>query len=874
MTDSAFTWENIHNKRVFLIIGATKDKFTDDSFQLVPIQRIVFDELREQGYDRIVFWNFRRGIHTFDEKSFRLMKASTERPKAGPRKKLFSKACQGHLIQNPAADASLPAQPQDTFRLNVTDAYSVFRMLRGFYEDWETKTAIVIDDAKDFLERFAGFENVPPFFNQMAGTTAPENDNFFVFINLEDTLGDGNDYIGKIVEEYRHNNLFQKMFMSFFPGRSLDQSNNQASYASVEDNPNLIQVKRPTAHEIRRAICRLRLEKGLKVNFSQIPSICVEIERAFANLIQKDATNSWVIIEERMGKSFAGEGRTLTLDNWHEAIGVPRPSSVRDEINALVGQKDIIEYLNNIMNAGKERGKREGRTLADSSQNRLKRTPQKAASKALNHIVLLGNPGTGKTTIARLIGRVMHEAGILERGHLIEGSRETLVGQYIGQTAYKTKNAISRARGGVLFIDEAYELVKNDGSSNDFGQEALAELIAAMTRESDFIVVLAGYRDKMRALFRANPGLARRVREFTLLDYTWQELRDILIRQLIARKIILSQELTDLLDDFCQNWIEDNSENSNWGNGGEVDILISEMEMQFEVMPAKEFGPNGEKRINKEHILNSAQSYKHYWVKRYREEQSGQEPKEQENPKSASVGSYPEAKKPATNPSLLASLDDMVGMNDIKKQLRVLSKSLGYYKVNPTERYTGSFHNLITGAPGTGKTRVAKIIANIYKDAGLLRPGHFIRTNPTDFSGGGMQSTERLVNEIVQNALGGILFIDEAYALKGMHSVITKLVQAMTDYDGKFGLIIAGYEKEIDALLKENEGWARRFKSNRYNILPYTGSELAEIFLRNARKRMFAMSPSLSGKMAPMCGKWVQANANNPGWGNAGEVES
>jgi hypothetical protein len=130
------------------------------------------------------------------------------------------------------------------------------------------------------------------------------------------------------------------------------------------------------------------------------------------------------------------------------------------------------------------------------------------------------------------------------------------------------------------------------------------------------------------------------------------------------------------------------------------------------------------------------------------------------------------------------------------------------------------------------------------------------------------------VIEIVENALGGILFIDEAYALRGMHSVITKLVQAMTDYDGKFGLIIAGYEKEIDALLKENEGWARRFKSNRFNIKPYTGSELAEIFARTSKRKMFGLERKLEAALPGLFENWITESANDAGWGNAGEAEN
>src|SRR5699024_341103 len=148
-------------------------------------------------------------------------------------------------------------------------------------------------------------------------------------------------------------------------------------------------------------------------------------------------------------------------------------------------------------------------------------------TKPSYHFAFIGNPGTGKTTVARLIGDIMYYSGVLEKGHLIETDRTDLVGSYIGHTEEKTKEVIESAQGGVLFVDEAYAIAST--SSNDFGKEAINTLIKEMEdKRGDFIVILAGYRDEMRDLIRMNPGFESRVNmEIIFDDYDTNELIDI-----------------------------------------------------------------------------------------------------------------------------------------------------------------------------------------------------------------------------------------------------------------------------------------------------------------------------------------------------------
>jgi len=438
----------------------------------------------------------------------------------------------------------------------------------------------------------------------------------------------------------------------------------------------------------------------------------------------------------------------------------------------------------------------------------------KDTDKIYLHAVFKGNPGTGKTTVARMLGKIYKQMGLLSKGHVHEVDRGELVAEYIGQTAPKTKEAIKKARGGVLFIDEAYALARKDDDSKDFGREAIEVILKEMSDgPGDLAIVVAGYPDQMDNFINSNPGLKSRFTVvFDFPDYLPQELME--IAEYTADK--KSVELDKVAKDFLYKQLVEGYRNrsKSFGNARFVNSLIDESKMNLGLRIMQADDPD--KLSKKELSLISLQD-----VERIFED------------KESSIADIP-IDEDLLRESL-GKLRSMVGLEKVKSEIDELVKLVRFYRETGKDlKRSFSIHSVFTGNPGTGKTTVARVLAQIFKALGILERGHLVECDRQALVGGYIGQTAIKTGEIVDRAMGGVLFIDEAYSLtEGGHGdygkeAIEVLLKRMEDNRGKFVVIAAGYTQNMERFLESNPGLKSRF-DRVFTFDDYTVEEMMEI---------------------------------------------
>ena len=220
-----------------------------------------------------------------------------------------------------------------------------------------------------------------------------------------------------------------------------------------------------------------------------------------------------------------------------------------DELNSLIGLENVKKEIEDLV-----------------IFNKVQKNREKIGLKKTNrtmHMAFLGNSGTGKTTVARIVGNMYRSLGILSKGHFIEATRTDLIAEYQGQTALKVKRLIQKAKGGVLFIDEAYSITEND-KSDSYGRECLTELTKALEDyRDDLVVIVAGYDNLMKKFFESNPGLKSRFNYFiTFEDYTVDQMFDIFLSYCKNEEYTLNDSAKDKLKKYLE-LNSNNPENKN-----------------------------------------------------------------------------------------------------------------------------------------------------------------------------------------------------------------------------------------------------------------------------------------------------------------------
>jgi len=409
-------------------------------------------------------------------------------------------------------------------------------------------------------------------------------------------------------------------------------------------------------------------------------------------------------------------------------------------------------------------------------------------------LVLMGNPGTGKTTVARLLGAIYKGLGLLSKGHVVEVSRADLVGNVIGATEEKTRAAIKKAQGGFLFIDEAYSLAGK--GKNDFGVDAIEVLLKAMSdSERDFGVIVAGYPEQMRQFLTSNPGLRSRFRgrEIAFDDYTPPQLLAIATETMAKLQLTIDEDALKFLEGRLAEAYRDRD--ATFGNARYVKGIVHDVKAALALrLKGAGVGASYSDLVNIK-LVDVKSVFR--------------------------VGIKEKVVIPIDERSLadaLADLDSMAGIPTVKREIAELVDLVRYYRIvgKSPDRFLNS-HFVFTGNPGTGKTTVARILGRIFRALGMLERGHLVECDRQALVAEWVGQTAVKTNRLIDSAIGGMLFIDEAYTLAPMTAndfgpeAVQVLLKRMEDQRGQFVVVVAGYPEEMEQFLASNPGLRSRF---------------------------------------------------------------
>lgn len=546
------------------------------------------------------------------------------------------------------------------------------------------------------------------------------------------------------------------------------------------------------------------------------------VEAELTTSLDKEYTYELIELNDRL--ALKSQLTSVDLSSLVKQIKSQNIDELDEELKNIVGLSSVKEFITKLQDNIK-------------IQNIRKQQGAKEAKLSL-HMIFTGNPGTGKTTMARIMAKYLKALGYLSSGHLVEVSRNDLVGQYVGETAQKTMNKINSAMGGVLFIDEAYAIAKDE---NDvFGIEVVDTIVKAVEDNRDnLVVILAGYTQEMQDFLKTNSGLKSRFNynvEFE--DYTSSELLE--ITKIIAK---------------LNGYVIDSS----------IDKNLIEL---FEAKQIKGKNDSGNGRLARNIVEQAITNQSNRLAKLDENDiQKGELNK-------LTISDFGLDRKEVFD--LETELMSIIGLDDVKEFVRNLEKQLiakeKRKQIGVSVESSQSLNMIFTGSPGTGKTTVARLIGNVMKKMGALKSGQVVETDRSGLVGQYAGETTKKTTEIFKSALGGVLFIDEAYALMSSENdplgkeAVDTLVKLIEDFREDIVVILAGYDKEMKDFLNTNSGLRSRFPLN-IDFRDYNIEELVKIGKLMIKNKGFVLGGNSEDELEEAIRKEKQRSGTQSGNG-------
>jgi len=764
--------QHISNERFCVFYGnGVDDSFLNDNGNECNLHQALQEELMSLGYEHIVFSAPHKALFYLGPQSEESDSAQVDEEKE-PSTRQIKEFVEGPLgqymyLKKPSRASNDPLQS----RKIMGDSFLIKRLHKLMTQPDRPKTAVIVSQAETMLTTFTAQRMLAGYMGEWF--QLPESNQNLCILIFSATTKNQLEQLGS--------NL------------PIPEVRDQIAVDSTGSSVSIAEISGPDTDEIVRLIQRLN-KADKAINELEIQQLAKMI------LAEGGSLKRWL--------SRLNTVNTFNLENLRQTgwfrVYQDASNSAWEKLQLLTGLIEIKERISEL------------KAWLEVGTSKTKSSRQEPNL----HMIFMGNPGTGKTTVARLFGEILFDIGYLKKGQLIEAAGKDLIADHVGGTALKTNALVNQAIDGILFIDEAYVLT--EPQRGGFGHEAVETLLSRLENDrSRLVVILAGYPSRMQRFLDSNPGLARRFPQdnrFVFPDFEPQELTEIFHQMADDKNLEFTPNAKEAIEKVIHGL--NSQKNETFGNAGEIRNLMESIDRRRSVRV----------QTNKE-PFDAPVTIEDL---------------------SPEFRSFLNIETPSLE-TLFEDLEKLIGLDEIKDHVKKLVYQIKYEQLR--QEIDSSFkpeqklqHMVFVGNPGTGKTTVARLIGKIYHSLGLLRKGHCVEVARADLVAGYVGQTALKTSDKVKEALDGILFIDEAYSLSQLsgndfgQEAIDTLVKMMEDNRQRLVVIVAGYPHPMEGFITSNPGLGSRFASP-LRFQDFSGDELRAIFLKLAEDENYVIDP-------------------------------